>query len=81
MLLIAAVMANPAGESRGEVLMLDFNRRLTLQLRGPGGASDAGLLAHCARDDALGLTTMAAEMLAGACIGRKGRHALAGLIW
>jgi hypothetical protein len=48
---------------------------------GPGGASDAGLLAHCALDDAPGLTTMAAEILAGACTGRNGRHALAGLSW
>jgi hypothetical protein len=63
MLLIVAATANPAGGSRGEVLVLDFDRRLQLQLRGPGGASDAGLLAHCELDDALGLTTMAAEML------------------
>src|ERR1700730_4987232 len=59
MLLIAAVTANPAGESRGEVLMLDFDRRPMLQLHGPGGASDAGLLAPRELDDALGLTTMA----------------------
>jgi Transposase DDE domain group 1 len=70
-LLIAAAMANPAGESRGEVLMLDFNRRLMVQFRGSGGASDAGLLAHCELDEALGLSTMAANILAGARTGRN----------
>jgi hypothetical protein len=55
--------------------------------RAPSRASECGgciigsSAAICAkaRDDALGLTMMAAEMLAGA--GRNGRHALAGLIW
>jgi hypothetical protein len=32
-------------------------------------------------EDSLGLTTMAAAMLAGAHTRRNGRHALAGLIW
>jgi hypothetical protein len=32
--LIEAAMANPAGESIGEVLRLDFDRRLMLQFRG-----------------------------------------------
>jgi hypothetical protein len=52
-----------------------------VQLSGPGGASDADLLAHCELDGALGLTTMAAEMLAGARRGQNGRHALAGLTY
>jgi len=39
------------------------------------------LLAHCALDDAPGLTAMAAEMLVGACASRNGHHALAGLSW
>jgi hypothetical protein len=65
----------PGGWIVSRVLVLDFDRRVMLQLRGPGGASDAGLRAHCERDDALGLTTMAAEMLAGARTGRNGRLA------
>ena len=38
-------MANPAGESKDEILKLDFDRRLMLQFRGSVVTSDAGLLA------------------------------------
>ena len=72
-------MANPAGESNGQVLRLDFDRRLMLQFRGSVVTSDAGLPAHRELDDALGLTTAAGEMLADARTGRNGRHALVGL--
>ena len=72
-------MENPAGESTDGVLRLDFDRKLTLQFRGSALTSDAGLLAHRELDDALGLTTMAGEMLAEARTGRNGRHALVGL--
>src|ERR1700731_1054654 len=71
-------MANPAG-SNGQVLRLDFDRRLMLQFRGSVVTSDAGLLAPRELDDALGLTTVAGEMLADARTGRNGRHALVGL--
>jgi hypothetical protein len=72
-------MANPAGDSNAEVLRLDFDRRLMLQFRGSVVTSDAGLLAYRELDDALGLTVMAGEMLAGARSGKNGRHALVGL--
>ena len=39
-------MVNPAGESNGEVLWLDFDRRLTLQLCGSVVTSDAALLTY-----------------------------------
>ena len=73
-------MENPMGESSGEVLRLDFDRRLMLQFRGSVVTSDAGLLAYRELDDALGLTTMAGEILADARTGKNGRHALVGLL-
>ena len=73
-------MLNPAGESSGDVLRGDFDRRLMLQLRGLVVTSDAGLLAYRELDDALGLSAMAGEMLADARTGKNGQHALVGMM-
>ena len=73
-------MESPMGESNDGVLRLDFDRRLTLQFCGSVITSDAGLLAYRELDDALGLSTMAGEMLADARTGGNGRHALEGLL-
>ena len=73
-------MANPAGESNGGVVRLDFDRRLMLQFRGSVVTSDAGLLAYRELDDALGLSMMAGEILADARTGKNGRHALVGML-
>jgi Transposase DDE domain group 1 len=76
----ASIMANPRGESNGEVLRLDFDRRLMLQFQGSLVTSDAGLLAYRELDDALGLTAMAGEIVTDARTGRNGRHALVGML-
>jgi DDE family transposase len=73
-------MENPTGESSGEVLRLDFDRRLMLQFRGSVVTSDAGLLAYRELDDALSLSAMAGEMIADARAGKNGRHALVGML-
>jgi hypothetical protein len=73
-------MANPAGESNDGPLILDFDRRLTLQFRGSVITSDAGLLAYRELDDALGLSDLAADLLADARTGKNGCHALVGLL-
>jgi hypothetical protein len=75
-------MANPAGEAESDALRLDFDRRLTLQSCGSVVTSDAGLLAY--RELALGLTTLAANMLAvhapaGTVDTRAGRSATVGV--
>ena len=64
-------MTNPAGESNGEELRLDFDRRLTLQFRGSVVTSDAGLLAYRELDDAFGLSETAGERLADARTGKN----------
>ena len=73
-------MTNPAGESSDGALRLDFDRRLMLQFRGSVVTSDAGLLAYRELDDALGLSTMAGEVLADDRTGKNGRHALVGML-
>src|ERR1700730_11361822 len=73
-------MASPTGESNGEVLRLDFARRLMVQFHGSVVTSDAGLLAFRELDEALGLTAMAGEIVADARTGRNARHALVGML-
>jgi len=52
-------MLDPTGESKGEALRLDFDRRLLLQFRGSTITSDAGMLPYRELDDAVGLRTRA----------------------
>ena len=73
-------MTNPAGETQNDTLRVDFDRRVMMQFRGSVVTSDAGLLAYRELDDALGLSTMAGEVLADARTGKNGRHALVGML-
>ena len=64
------------GEAEGSGLRVAFDRRLKLEFHGATVTSDAGLLAFRELDDALGLTAMAAEVLADPRTGRNARHGL-----
>ncbi len=69
-------MDDAMGEAEGTGLRVAFDRRLKLEFHGASVTSDAGLLAFRELDDVLGLTAMAAEVLADTRTGRNGRHSL-----
>src|SRR5438309_4756459 len=69
-------MDEATGEAEGTGLRVAFDRCLKLEFHGATVTSDAGLLAFRELDDALGLTEMAAEVLADTRTGRNGRHSL-----
>jgi hypothetical protein len=71
-LLIEAAVAKPAEESHGEALGRDSAFRRMVQFRG-SGVPPMPVCSPAQLDDALGLTTTAAEMLADAHSGRNGR--------
>src|SRR5438445_10844244 len=71
-------MDEATGEAEGSGLRVAFDRRLKLEFHGATVTSDAGLLAFRELDDALGLTALAAEVLADPRTGRNGRHSLIG---
>src|SRR5215217_7774158 len=72
-------MADATGETK-EPLRVTFDRRLKLEFHGTRITSDGGLLAYRELDDALGLTAMAASILAEGRRGMNIRHRLLGLL-
>lgn len=72
--------ANPAGEEETGALRLQFDRSVKLAFRGSSISSDGGLLLHRELDDALGLTDLAAGLIADPRVGKNGRYHLAGLL-
>lgn len=72
--------ADAAGEAQVGPLRLQFDRTVKLAFRGSSISSDGGLLVHRELDDALGLTDLAANLIADPRIGKNGRHHLAGLL-
>jgi hypothetical protein len=71
---------NLTGEVESDPLRLQFDRSVKLAFCGSSISSDGGLLLHRELDDALGLTDMAAALIADPRTGRNGRHRLAGLL-
>ena len=71
---------NPSGEADSAPLQLRFDRSVKMAFKGSSLSLDGGLLLHRELDDALGLTDMAAALLADPRTGRVGRHPLARLL-
>src|SRR5919206_1910938 len=69
-------MEHPAGEASKVDLRVVFDRRIKLEFHGSKLTSDAGLLAFRELDAALGLSKMAAELLADTRSGQNSRHTL-----
>lgn len=74
------MLANAAGEAESSPLRLPFDRSVKLAFQGSSISSNSGLLLHRELDDALGLTEMAAGLIADCRTGRNGRHCLVGLL-
>lgn len=72
--------ANPAGEEEIAALRLRFDGTVKLAFCGSSISSDGGLLLHRELDDALGLTILAAGIVADPRVGKNCRHHLAGLV-
>ncbi len=59
-----SVMAYPTGEAEMGALRMQFDRSVKVEFRGAAISSDGGLLLHRELDDALGLSEMAAGLIA-----------------
>ena len=57
-----------------------FDRRLKFEFHGSRITSDAGLLAYRELDEALGLTTLAGDVIADSRTGKNGWHGIIGLL-
>src|SRR5215208_4904484 len=69
-------MGGAAGEAHEAALRVAFDPRLKLEFHGSRVTSDAGLLAFCELENALGLTELAGEGLTDTRTGQNSRHTL-----
>lgn len=72
--------ADATGEADLGPLRMQFDRSVKIEFRGAAISSDGGLLLHRELDDAVGLTELAAGLIADPRTGRNGRHRLTGLL-
>src|SRR5436305_126860 len=68
------------GDSQNDSLRVDFDREIKLEFHGSTVTSDAGLLAYRELDDALALTTTAANGLHDSRTGQNTQHNLEALL-
>ncbi len=68
------------GDAPPSHLRLQFDQSAKRAFQGASIGSDGGLLLHRALDDALGLTELAANLIADPRTGNQGRHCLAALL-
>jgi len=68
------------GDRQNDPLRVDFDRQIKLEFHGSTVTSDAGLLAYRELDDALALTTTAANALLDSRTGQNSRHILPALL-
>ena len=73
-------MRNLEGELDRGLLRAFFDRKLKFEFHGSRITSDAGLLAYRELDEALGLTTLAGDVIAGSRTGKNGWHGIIGLL-
>ena len=73
-------MRNLEGEPDRGLLRAVFDRRLKFEFHGSRITSDAGLLAYRELDEALGLTTLAGDVIADSRTGKNGWHGIIGLL-
>lgn len=68
------------GDAKKDDLRVGFDSRLKLKFCGSQVTSDAGLLAYCELDEALGLTEMGADLLTDSRLGSSKQHLLVPLL-
>jgi hypothetical protein len=68
------------GDAKKDDLRVGFDSRLKLKFCGSQVTSDAGLLAYCELDEALGLTEMGADLLTDSRLGSNKQHLLVPLL-
>ena len=69
-----------AGELELGALRMQFDRSVKVEFRGAAISSGGGSLLNRELDDALGLTELAAGLIADSRTGSNGRHRIAGLL-